>query len=78
MQAWLFDEGQGFMAYASHGVNFIRVASYVDRILKGTKPGTLPIEQPTNYGLFVNLKAAKELGLVVPSSIIAQAERVYD
>jgi len=78
MQAWLFGEGQGFMAYASHGVNFIRVASYVDRILKGTKPGDLPVEQPTNYGLLVNLNAARELGLVVPPSILAQAERVYD
>lgn len=72
-----FVEAGGLMSYGVSGTDlFRRSAVYVDRILKGAKPGDLPIEQPTKFDLVLNLKTAKALGLEIPRSVLVQAAEV--
>ena len=74
-----FVKDGGLLSYGVDQVDtFRRAASYVDRILRGAKPGDLPVQFPTKYEMAVNLKTAKALGLTVPLSILLQADEVFE
>jgi len=70
-------EAGGLISYAADiSTMFRRAATYVDKILKGTKPADLPVEQPMKFELVINLKAAKQIGLTIPQWTLMKADRV--
>ncbi len=72
-----FAEIGGLLSYGTNVADLDRrVATYVDKILKGAKPGDLPVEQPTKFELVINLRAAKQIGLTIPQRTLARADRV--
>jgi putative tryptophan/tyrosine transport system substrate-binding protein len=75
----VFARDGGLLSYGSDGLDmWRRAASYVDRILRGEKPGDLPVQFPTKFGLIINLKTAKTLGLTIPPNLLAIADEVIE
>jgi len=74
-----FVDAGGLMSYSANVPDlFRRAASYVDKILKGTKPSDLPVEQPTKFELAVNLRTVKALGLTIPEAFLLRADALLE
>jgi putative ABC transport system substrate-binding protein len=74
-----YSDAGGLLSYgANQRATYVRLAAYADRLLRGDKPGDLPIEQATKFELVINLKTASALGLTVPPTLLARADEVIE